>query len=264
MWASSWLAGFSAPDDVIDALSEWAPMHLVVAGDEGTADATDLAWPGPRADGVASLLTTIRKLLPTDRKGPGIELLLPRPGATTELPRGTEFARHAVHAGQAIVVGDPEGPGLGLVPTTEGPDVLRWTVFAIDVPPRAVRDFGLGEAEYAMREAVRGAADALGSLQSLPTRTALGDPRTRIAAELAELTRHRYPSEMSERALRVLESADRVAAILSVAQHSSPTEEPTAGSAAAREELIRPLWNAVRSARLGAVSASIESSVPRR
>lgn len=239
-------------------------MHLVVAGDQSSADGTDLAWPSPRADGVAGVLTAIRRALPVDRTGPGIELLLPRPGATADLPPNTEFARHAISAGEAIVVGDPESPGLGLVPTVEGPDVLRWTVFSIDVPPRAARDVGLGEAEYSMREAVRGAAEALGSLQSLPTRTELGDPRARIAAELAELTRHRYPSEMSERALRVLESADRVAAILSVAEHSSPTEEPTAGGAAAREALIRPLWDSVRSARLGAVSASIQSSVPRR
>ncbi|MBY6410020.1 hypothetical protein HQ346_01340 [Rhodococcus sp. BP-252] len=265
VWASSWLAGIGAPDDVIDALTEWAPMHLLVAGDGPSADATGLSWPSPRADGVAGLLTVIRRHLPAERTEPGIELLLPGPGATTtHLPPGTPFARSAIGAEQAVVVGDPGARGLGIVPTVEGPDVLRWTVFVIDVPLHAGTDFTLGEAEYAMREAVRGAADALGTMQSLPTRSELGDPRARIAAELAELSRHRYPDETPERALRVLESADRVAAILSVARHSSPTEEPTAHSAAAREDLIRPLWNAVRSARLGAISASIASSVPRR
>ncbi|SNS21447.1 hypothetical protein SAMN05421642_101107 [Rhodococcoides kyotonense] len=264
MWASSWLAGLGAPDDVIDALTEWAPMHLLVAGDERSADATGLSWPTPRADGVAGLLTVIRRHLPTQRTEPGIQLLLPHPGATTNLPPNTPFSRSAIVAEQAVVVGDSGTTGLGIVPTVEGPDVLRWTVFVIDVPPAAANDFTLGQAEYAMRDAVRGAADALGSLQSLPTRSDLGDPRTRIAAELAEFSRHRYPAETPERALRVLESADRVAAILSVAGHSSPTEEATARSAAAREDLIRPLWTAVQSARLGAVTASIQSSVPRR
>ncbi|MCZ4079765.1 hypothetical protein O1W68_17595 [Rhodococcus sp. H36-A4] len=264
VWASSWLAGFSAPDNVIDSMAEWAPMHLAVAGDQETALETGLPWPSPRDEGVAGLLTLIRAQVPSDRTNPAIELLLPHPGATSNVSPKSPFGRLAIQTGEAVLVGDPETRGLGLVPTVEGPDVLRWTVFSIVLPARAMRDFTLGEAEYAMREAVRGAAEALGSLQSLPTRTELGDPRTRIAVELADLGRHRYPSEMSDRALRVLESADRVAAILSVAQHSSPTEPATALGAAAREDLIRPLWAAVRKARAIALSTSIESRAPGR
>lgn len=245
-------------------------MHLVVAGDPDTAADTGLAWPSPRADGIAALLTTIRSLLAQNAvataadSDAAIELLLPGPGAVENLPPGSEFSRAAIAAGEAVAVGYAGTRGLGLVPAIEGPDVLRWTVYALDIPDHFVRDFALGEAEYAMRDAVRSAAEALGSMNALPTRSELGDPRTRISELIAEAARHRYPTETSERVLRVLESADRVAAILSVAQHSSPTEAPTAAAAAARESLVRPLWSAVRSARLSAVASSIESSVPRR
>lgn len=263
VWASSWLAGVSAPDDVIDAMADWAPMHLVAASDDDTARQTGLSWPSPRADGVAALLTVIRRQIPRAVGDSVIELLLPAPGAVENLPPRTAFSTAALEAGQALVVGTSGSEGLGLVPTVEGPDVLRWTVFPVPVALHYIREFSLGEAEYAMRDAVRGAADALGSMQALPTRSDNGDPRTRIAAELAEMSKHRYPSGTPERVLRVMESADRVAAILSVARHSSPTEAPTAAAAAGREALMRPLWAAVRSARLSAVAATIQESVPR-
>ncbi|WP_179275328.1 hypothetical protein [Rhodococcus sp. 14-2470-1a] len=271
VWASSWLAGMSAPDDVIDAMAEWAPMHLIVAADEATAASTSLAWPSPRADGIAALLTLVRATsgrtpgaAGAGQPGnPGIELLLPSPGSAQNLTPGTAFSRAALVTGQAVLVGSPGADGIGLVPAVEGPDVMRWTVHTVRIPDHFVRDFSLGEAEYAMRDAVRDAAEALGTMSALPTRTPNGDPRTRIAAELESLARHRYPIDTPERVLRVLESADRVSAILSVAQHDSPTEAPTAAAEAARENLIRPLWSAVRAARLSAVARSIEEGAPR-
>ncbi len=263
MWASSWLAGVSAPDDVIDALGEWAQMHLIAAADEATAHETALSWPSPRADGVAALLTAIRKHIPRNDGDAIVELLLPAPGSVENLVPKSDFAGAALAAGQAVVVGRSNTDGLGLVPSVEGPDVLRWTVFRVHIADHYVRHFSLGEAEYAMRDAVRGAAEALGSMQALPTRSENGDPRTRIESALADMSRHRYPDGTPERALRVLESADRVAAILSVAQRFAPTEAPTAGAAAARENLMRPLWSTVRSARLSAVAATIETSAPR-
>ncbi len=249
-------------------MAQWAPMHLVVAADEVTARATGSAWPSPRDDGIATVLRCIRTQIPSDRvlgllTVAGVELLLPRPGAVENMAPNTAFSRAALDADNAIVVGLGGTAGLGFIPTIEGPDVLRWTVFSTPVSAHYSRDFSLGEAEYAMRDAVRGAAEALSGMQSLPTTSNLGDPRARIADELVELTRHRYPAEIPERALRVLESADRVSAILSVAERSAPTEAPTASAAASREALIRPLWAAVRAARLSAVAASIESSVPR-
>ncbi|MGB2720900.1 MAG: hypothetical protein WBG53_20540 [Rhodococcus sp. (in: high G+C Gram-positive bacteria)] len=263
LWAGSWLAGASSPDDVIDAMSEWAPMHLVGAGDADAAENFGLEYPG-YADGIAGLLHAIRAAATASTPAAGddrVKLVLPVPGAVSGLPANTDFSRAALGTGQAVVIGTSGNAGIGLVPVVEGPDVLRWTVYSIVVPEHAQRDQGLGEAEYEMREAVRGAADALAQMQSLPTRTLDADPRTRIATLIADAARHRYPAEMSDRAFRVLESADRVAAILTVAAGSAPSEAPTASAAAAREELVRPLWAAVRTARTIAVATSIEAAM---
>ncbi|KMJ50104.1 MULTISPECIES: hypothetical protein [Nocardiaceae] len=264
LWAGSWLAGVGSPDDVIDAMSEWAPMHLVGAGDDEAATTYGLRFPG-YAEGIAGALAAVRTAAnagPSPAAGEErIRLVLPAAGAVAELPARTEFSRAAIGAEQAVMIGTPGSAGIGVVPVVEGPDVLRWTVYSIDVPSHAHRDRGLGEAEYEMREAVRGAANALAQMQSLPTRTLEADPRTRIAELITDAAQHRYPPEMSERAFRVLESADRVAAILTVAAGSTPSEAPTAAAAAAREELVRPLWAAVRTARTIAVATSIGASM---
>ena len=45
VWANAWLAGVAAPDDVLDALSQWAPRHSVTAYDAVAAGRTGLPWP---------------------------------------------------------------------------------------------------------------------------------------------------------------------------------------------------------------------------
>ncbi len=45
VWANAWLAGAAAPDDVLDALSQWAPRHSVTAYDSVAAGRTGLPWP---------------------------------------------------------------------------------------------------------------------------------------------------------------------------------------------------------------------------
>lgn len=113
----------------------------------------------------------------------------------------------------------------------------------------------LGEAEYTMREAVRDAADALQQLQTTRLGSGGVGPRELVEAELAGHTRHKYPESMPLRARRILDTADQVAAILTVAERE-PASAPTSATAvAAQEALLRPLWNAIRAARLAAVHA---------
>lgn len=253
VWSGSWLAGDSAPDDVIDALHQWAPMHLVGASDAGTALVTDLVWPGVQDGGAPVLLRLLRHA--TESADAEVRLVLPAPGDVRGLPVGTGFARAALDAGEGVLVGSPGRGGLGFVPVIEGPDVLRWTVFPIAALPGPVEHTGLGEVEYAMREAVRDAADALLQLSSVHTGRPGTDPRRRIAEAIDDRAQHRYPSSIPARALRILDTADQVAAILVVAEEDSPTEAPSASGAAAREQLLRPLWTAVRTARTAAVSS---------
>lgn len=77
MWAGSWLAGHAAPDDVIDALHAWAPMHLVVSRDEPAADFSAVPEHSP-VDGAAVLLSALRRADPAGVDG--IRLVLPEIG----------------------------------------------------------------------------------------------------------------------------------------------------------------------------------------
>ncbi len=60
MWANAWLAGKAAPDDVLDALSLWAPTQSVSAYDAVAAGHTGLPWPDVDNVGTVALLQTLR------------------------------------------------------------------------------------------------------------------------------------------------------------------------------------------------------------
>ncbi|GAA5053287.1 hypothetical protein [Nocardia callitridis] len=254
VWAGSWLAGCSAPDDVLEALHAWAPLHTIAAGDPVTGGRTDLPWsahghlPGT---GVMALLKVIREAMAESNAY--LRLVLPVPGDVRGLPAGTAFAADAIEAEEGILVGVPGTEGTGLIPQWVDDNTLQWTVYSAPVPPEGGPDMSLGEAEHAMREAVRDAADALMRLHTTAVGAADSDPRELIEAELADLSRHDYPESISLRARRILDTADHVAAILTVAQRE-PASSPTSASAiVAQESLLRPLWNAIRAARLAAV-----------
>ncbi|MFZ3394729.1 hypothetical protein TVH25_15835 [Rhodococcus sp. 7Tela_A2] len=256
LWAGAWLSGRAAPDEVIDALHEWAPMHLVAAAEADAKHRAGLTGQDPQ-DGAAVLLTVIRRADPAG--GSGIRLLLPSPGDVRGLPVGIAFSAAATAAGEGVLVGAPGTPGLGLVPTVEGPDVLRWTVFAVPAVPELTDLPGLGEAEFTMREAVRDAAATLTGIRTVGDDGRSTDPRAEIAAEIAEYARHRYPDSIPQRAVRILDAADQVAAILTVAGRGGGLRAGSATTLDARESALRPLWTAVRHARVGAVDAALRA-----
>lgn len=254
LWAGSWLAGRSAPDDVLEALHAWAPRHTLAAGDPVTGGRTDLPWSAlESAPGTAvmPLLKMIRQSLAS--RGAELRLVLPVPGDVRGLPVGTAFAGDAVEAGEGILIGVPDTGGTGLIPYRIDDDTVQWNVYSVPMPRVSGADMSLGEAEYAMREAVRDAADALMRLHTTGLGAGDADPRELIEAELADYSRHTYPDCVPLRAKRILDTADHVQAILTVAQRE-PASAPTSATAAtAHESLLRPLWDAIRAARLVAV-----------
>ncbi|WP_280335737.1 hypothetical protein [Nocardia wallacei] len=257
VWAGSWLAGQSAPDDVLDALRAWAPRHGVAAGDPITGGRTGLPWPTAEplaaGTGIMVLLKVIREAL--DAPGAQLRLVLPVPGDLRGVPARTEFATAAMEAEEGLLVGVPGAEGIGLVPQWTDEDTLQWTVFHTPVP-NPVPDMALGEAEYAMRQAVRDAADALMTLQTTAVGTDDMDPRELVEAELADYSRHGYPDSAPLRARRILDTADHVAAILTVAQQAPASSPASASAMQAQETFLRPLWDAIRAARLAAVHAA--------
>ena len=81
VWANAWLAGKAAPDDVLDALSCWAPKQSVTAYDAVAAGHTGLPWPDVHDAGTVSLLQTLRAAAGRPSTGaPSINVVLPVPG----------------------------------------------------------------------------------------------------------------------------------------------------------------------------------------
>ncbi|MBW0132112.1 hypothetical protein [Pseudonocardia oceani] len=247
VWTSAWLAGAAAPDDVLDALGPWALAHDVQAADEATAAATALPPPGRPVSSLAFLLATLRRTSP---RGPA-RLVLPAPGDVRGLPGPGVFSREATAAGEGVLFADA---GLGVVPTTVAENVLRWTVYPVPEPGPPVEYVALNQAERDLREQVRQSASVLTSLGVARHRPGV---REEIAAALRARPETLWPVGMPGQALRVLQHADEVEAILSAAQVDEPGGALSASAAEARREALRPIETAVRVARRAAVAEAV-------
>lgn len=285
VWANAWLAGSAAPDDVLDALSAWAPKHSVTAYDAVAADRTGLPWPDVIDAGVVSLLQTVRTAVRRgDRPAPGysaIGVVLPIPGDVRGLPPGTQFQEDAIIAGEALIVYGPKSEAIGLVPEFEYDDsdptngdptngdptdhdqgtepcALTWTVYSL--PSNPIPDpMDLGEAEYALKSAVRSAAEALGALQ-LRSAGGVDDPRGLVEQVLEVNRHHRTPDNAPTRALQVLENAAHVDAIITVSSGLMPIGTQSSSEAQIATDALRPLESVVRSARIAAVNTILRSA----
>jgi hypothetical protein len=303
LWANAWLAGKAAPDDVLDALSLWAPKQSVTAYDGVAAGHTGLPWPDVHDAGTVSLLQTLRAAVgrPSVRASPGvpghlrgaINVVLPVPGDVRGLAAGTQFERDALAAREAVIVSNPDDPAaaVGLVPEFSYGDLeetdeeaglpesgaLSWTVYSLPGAP-VFDHYELGDAEYTLRSAVRSAADALGAIGLGAAAADVDDPRGLVEQLLESARQHRIPDHAPSRALRVLENAAHVDAIIAVSaglsrssdspdRFSAPSIaglEPlgTQSSSEARiaSDALRPLTAVVRSARMAAVDAILHSA----
>jgi hypothetical protein len=271
VWSNAWLAGHAAPDDVLDALSAWAPCHSVIAYDAVAAGHTGLPWPDIDPAGAMSLLQTVRTVASRGRDPwptrPAIATVLPVPGDVRGLAVGTQFHSDALDAGEAVLVGGSDGATIGLVPAFEWedsdddeevprPPVLSWSVYSLPGVP--VGDHPeLGDAEYALRAAVRSAAEALDGLRLCPGGE---DPRTLVEELLQANSHHRIPDHAPTRALRVLATAAHVDAIITVSSDVAPIGTQSASEARIADSAMRPLAAVVRSARMAAVTAILHSA----
>jgi hypothetical protein len=300
LWANAWLAGKAAPDDVLDALSLWAPKQSVTAYDAVAAGHTGLPWPDVHDAGTVSLLQTLRAAVgrPAVPASPGmpcrlrgtINVVLPVPGDVRGLAPGTQFQRDALAAGEAVIISNPDDPAtaVGLVPefsyagdeTDDEPDApelcaLSWMVYSLPGIP-VLDHHELGDAEYALRSAVRSAADALGTI-GLESASDVEDPRGLVEQLLESTRQHRVPDHAPTRAVRVLENAAHVDAIIAVSAGLSrlpdsdhlgarvvagtePAGTQSSSQAQIASEALRPLNGVVRSARMAAVSAILNSA----
>ncbi|MFI7678947.1 hypothetical protein [Actinophytocola sp. NPDC049390] len=249
VWSSAWLSGAAAADDVLDALKDWAEFHEVVAADEQLAATLEIPVKGTAGGSPAAMLAALR------RSGAvSAELVMPVPGDVRGLGGAGEFAAHALRVGEAVVLN-----GLGAVPEKLGKKVdtgiIRWTVYEVDrsVPTPNVP---IGEAEHELTGAMRVAAGMLVELGVAKKRAGV---REELQARVAERTHARWPAGMPQRALRVLQRAAEVSAILELAMEDEPGGALSASAALKRAEALRPLFHAVRMARCAAVADAVRA-----
>ncbi|MFE2768583.1 hypothetical protein ACFXGD_20515 [Streptomyces albidoflavus] len=244
-WGNALLAGLVSPDDAASAIVGEDARHRVV----GLPD-----WPEPA--GLTLALGRLRSLGAT-----GFRVALPVPGHPLGLSGPPEFNERAMEAEEAVVT---VGAGLGLVPevAVAGPEgdvhvEVVWHCLPVrEAPPADVPS--LGEAERELAQALREATEVLARLDvagSGPVAEAALDAyRARAHAGAKDALAPGYP----QRAVRVLELADRVALLVELAGSSGHGGAVSATEMAARAEALRPVERTARRAKVAAYGAATE------
>lgn len=244
IWATAWLYGRAAADDVLDALTAIADRHDVVAADEQTAADADLPVLGTTPAPPARLLAALRA-----RGADAGALALPAPGDPRGLGGRGRVVGAALAAGEASVFATA---GIAVVPDVPADDLMRWTVY-----PHSGDEndhVAIGEAERGLTEAVRAATMLLTELDVARERP---DATDAVRSRLRKAPSPRWPDGMSGRALHVMRRADEVEAILELAAADEPGGAVSASAAERRAEALRPLDAAVRQARRAAVLEAV-------
>jgi hypothetical protein len=234
-----------SPDDAVHAIVGDDTVHRV----EGL--------PGETAPvGLTLALGRLRALGVT-----GFRVALPTAGHPLGLSGPPAFNARALEAEEAVVA---TGAAYGLVPEVyeAGPagDVhveVVWHCLPVrDAPPADVPS--LGEAERELAEALRDATNTLTRLDVAASgpvaEAALDAYRARAQRGAAETLAPGYPP----RAVRVLELAQRIGLLISVAYENGHGGAVSASEMAARGEALRPVERVARRAQVAAYNAYVE------
>lgn len=243
-WGNALLAGLISPDDAADAVVGEDAVHRVVG------------LPGETAPvGLTLAMGRLRALGVT-----GLRVALPAPGHPLGLSGPPAFNARALEAAEAVIC---QGAALGLVPEVSevGPvgDVhveVLWECLPVrEAPPADVPS--LGEAERELAEALRDATEVLSRLD-----VAASGPAAEAAIDAyrarAERTGERLAPGYPPRAVRVLELAQRVALLVSLAYESGHGGAVSAAEMAARAQTLRPVERTARRAQVAAYNAYVE------
>ncbi|MEU6941087.1 hypothetical protein ABZ943_30975 [Streptomyces rubiginosohelvolus] len=251
-WGNALLAGLVSPDEAALAIVGEDAVHRV-EGLPGEA--------GPV--GLTLALGRLRGLGAT-----GFRVALPVPGHPLGLSGPPDFNARALEAEEAVVA---YGVPYGLVPEVSeaGPEgdlhvEVVWRVLPVrEAPPADVPS--LSEAERELAEALRDATAVLSRLDvagSGPVAEAAVDAyRARVERGGGrEVLAPGYPP----RAVRVLEMAQRVGLLVSVAYENGHGGAVSSSEIAARGEALRPVERVARRALVAAYNAYVEGGEVRR
>ena len=190
----------------------------------------------------------------------GLRVALPAPGHPLGLSGPPEFNKRALEAEEAVVC---HGGALGLVPevSSAGPagdehvEVVWHCLEVREAPPADVPS--LGEAERELAEALREATEVLSRLDvaaSGPVAEAAIDAYRARAERGREVLAPGYPP----RAVRVLELAQRIGLLISVASENGHGGAVSASEMASRTAALRPVERTARRAQVAAYNAFVE------
>ncbi|MER5444009.1 hypothetical protein ABT052_19460 [Streptomyces sp. NPDC002766] len=243
-WGNALLAGLVSPDDAVLAIVGEDAVHRMegLPGESGQVGLT-LGLGRLRALGVA-----------------GLRVALPAPGHPLGLSGPPEFNARAMDAEEAVVC---HGAALGLVPEVyeAGPDgdvhvEVVWHCLPVrEAPPADVPS--LGEAERELAEALREATEVLSRLDvagSGPVAEAAIDAYRARAERGREVLAPGYPP----RAVRVLELAQRVGVLVSLAYENGHGGAVSSAEMGARAQALRPVERTARRAQVAAYNAYVE------
>ncbi|MGW1090229.1 hypothetical protein ACWD4L_28965 [Streptomyces sp. NPDC002596] len=243
-WGNALLAGLVSPDDAALAIVGEDAVHRVegLPGEAGSV-------------GLTLALGRLRGLGVT-----GFRVALPVPGHPLGLSGPPEFNARALDAEEAVIA---SGAPYGLVPEVReaGPagdlhvEVVWCCLPVREAPPADVPS--LGEAERELAEALRDATAALSRLDvagSGPVAEAALDAYRARAERGRELLAPGYPP----RAVRVLELAQRVGLLISLAYENGHGGAVSASEIAARGAALRPVERVARRAQVAAYNAYVE------
>ncbi|WP_225836516.1 hypothetical protein [Streptomyces sp. NK08204] len=243
-WGNALLAGFVSPDDAALAIVGEDAMHRV----EGL--------PGESAPvGLTLALGRLRTLGVS-----GLRVALPAPGHPLGLSGPPEFNARAMDAAEAVIC---FGAAVGLVPEVyeAGPEgdvhaEVVWHVLPVrEAPPADVPS--LGEAERELAEALREATEVLSKLDvagSGPVAEAAIDAYRARAEPGRDVLAPGYPP----RAVRVLQLAQRVGLLISLAYGNGHGGAVSSAEIAARSEALRPVERTARRAQVAAYNSVVE------
>jgi len=250
-WLGAWLAGRVSSDDMLAAVQVGDAPHRVV-GLDGEA--------GPVP--FARVLPHVRRLGPA-----AVQLRMPVPGDVDGLS-GPLLAA-ALEAGEVVVISphDPRRTGLVLLPRRDvrGSAIEPLVTVAWEARPSDARPghgpgapSGLREAERGLAAAVAEAAATLvdiGQVSRLSpqAQAAIRALRDRQGAPLG------LPAGSPPEAVRVLTTAERLAAVVELAVDNQPL---SAAADARRAAALRQVATAVRHARRYAYTACADGSTP--
>jgi hypothetical protein len=202
-------------------------------------------------DGSQAPVPLSRALIEWRLRRAWVRLVLPVPGDVRGVPGPAAFRTAALESGQAVY-----GGGLGLVPgvpehpVSSAPPPVRWRAY--EVAPGAEDHLSVVDAEHDLTEAIRACAGALAdaAVARWTDETAEGLAQARRAGDTVNL-----PPGYPPRAVRLIAQAQRLQAVVALAETN-----PTGGAVdrlgvTARAEALQSLATAVRRALLAGYNA---------